>query len=181
LPYNWSMKITGAAFLILLFAAAIVLILRTQEIKHVQDDVARMAPRLMEEGVEGRTMRHRDALARIKELEALCDSPSLIADSVPRLREITVEAAAWAAGSPSSSRELTAAVGLRVAADTLREYAIRPSGRHLGKAKAELEDAKLALEGQEPRTATSTDALRERIKNIDYAHREQLQELEEAY
>jgi len=175
------MKITGAAFLILLFAVAIVLILRTQEIKHVQDDVARMAPRLMEEGVEGRTMRHLDARARIHELESLCDSPSLIGSAVPRLREVAGEAAAWAAGSPSPSRELTAAVGLRIAADTLREYAVRPSDRHLRNARTELSNARSALEGLEPPAATSTDALRERIKNIDYAHREQLQELEEAY
>lgn len=173
------MKITGAAFLILLIAAAIVLMLRVKEVEHARDDVARMIPQLEEQGVAGRTMRHRDALKRIKELESLCGMPSLIASSVPLLRQVAQEAASWAAGSPAPSVELTSAVSLRAAADTLREYAVRPSDRHLKKAKAELLDAKSALEGFEP-TTTTTDGLRDRIKNIDYSRREQYQELEEA-
>lgn len=178
--YNRFMKITGAAFLVLLIAVAIVMILRAKEVQHLQDDVARMAPHLQEEGVEGRTMRHRDALQRIGELESLCATPSLIAASVPQLRRVAEEAASWAAGSPAPSVELTAAVALRVAADTLREYAVRPSGRLLAKARSELLDAKSALEGFEP-TTTAVDGLRDRMKNIEYSQREKLQELEEAY
>ncbi len=178
--YNRNMKITGAAFLVLLIAVAIVLILRVKEVEHVRDDVARMVPLLEEEGVEARTMRHRDALARINELENLCATPSLIASSVPRLRQVAEEAASWAAGSPAPSVELTASVALRAAVIALREYAVRPSGRHLDKARSELLDAKSALEGFEP-TTTTVDALRDRMKNIDYSRREQLQELEEAY
>ncbi|MCK5377984.1 MAG: hypothetical protein KAJ78_01220 [Acidobacteria bacterium] len=174
------MKITGAAFLVLLIAVAIVLILRVKEVEHVRDDVARMVPLLEEEGVEARTMRHRDALARINELENLCATPSLIASSVPRLRQVAEEAASWAAGSPAPSVELTASVALRAAVIALREYAVRPSARHLDKARSELLDAKSALEGFEP-TTTTVDALRDRMKNIDYSRREQLQELEEAY
>ncbi len=62
----------------------------------------------------------------------------------------------------------------------LREYATRPADRLVAKAQSELLDAKSALEGFEP-TTTTTDALRDRMKNIDYSRREQLQELEEAY
>jgi len=178
--YNLTMKITGGAFLVLLIAVAIVMILRAKEVEHVRDDIARMVPYLEEQGVEGRTMRHRDALARIKELESLCASPSLIASSVPRLRQVAEEAASWAAGSPAPSVELTAATALRSAVVALREYASRPSERHLTKARSELLDSKSALEGFEP-TTTQTDALRDRMKNIDYSRREQLQELEEAY
>jgi len=174
------MKITGGAFLLLLFAVAIVMILRAKEVEHVRDDVARMVPYLEEQGVEGRTMRHRDALDRIKEMENLCRSPSLIESSVSRLRQVGEEAASWAAGSPAPSVELTAATALRAAVVALREYASRPSERHLTKARSELLDSKSALEGFEP-TTTQTDALRDRMKNIDYSRREQLQELEEAY
>lgn len=174
------MKITGGAFLVLLIAVAIVMILRAKEVKHVRDDVARMVPYLEEQGVEGRTMRHRDALDRIQELENLCATPSLIASSVPQLRRIAEEAASWAAGSPAPSVELTASVALRAAVVALREYATRPADRLVAKAQSELLDAKSALEGFEP-TTTTTDALRDRMKNIDYSRREQLQELEEAY
>ncbi len=172
------MKITGAAFLVLLFAVVIVMILKVKEVEHVRDDVARIVPYLEEEGVEGRTMRHRDALNRIREMENLCSTPSLIASSVPLLRQVAEEAAAWAAGSPAPSAELTASVALRAAVVALRDYAARPSDRHLSKARSELLDAKSALEGFEP-TTTTTDALRDRLKNIDYSRREQLQELEE--
>ncbi len=173
------MKITGIVLLVLVITAAIVAVLRVREVEHVRDDVARLAPRLGETGVEGTIMRRADALDRIEKLESLCAAPSEIAGSVPLLREIAAEAASWAAGSPSPSVELTAAVALRAAADTLREYAVRPSGGRLSKARAELLDAKSALEGFEP-TESSTDALRDRIKNIDYSHREQFQELDEA-
>lgn len=172
------MKITGAAFLVVLIAVAIVMILKVQEVEHVRDDVGRMMPHLEEQGVQGRTMRHREALDRIRELESLCSTPSLIESSVPRLRQIAEEAAAWAAGSPAPSVELTAAVALRAAVVALREYAARPSDRTLSKARSELVDAKSALEGLEP-TTTSTDALRDRMKNLDYSRREQLQEMAE--
>lgn len=176
--YNRQMKVTGIAFLVLLIAVAIVMVLKVQEVQHVHDDVARMMPRLEESGVEGTTMRHRDALDRIRELEALCEAPSRIEDSLPQLRAVAEEAASWAAGSPAPSVELTAAVALRVAADTLRQYAVRPSNGLLSKARSELLDAKSALEGLEPRTF-QTDGLRDRVKNLDYSRREQFQELEE--
>ncbi len=174
------MKITGVVFLVLLIAAAIVMVLRAKEVKHIQSDLARMAPRLQEEGVEGKTMRHRDALRRISEMENLCATPSLIAANVPLLRTVAEDAASWAQGSPSPSVELTAAVALRAAVVALREYAVRPSERHIATARSELLDAKSALEGFEP-TTTMTDGLRDRLKNIDYSQREKLQELEEAY
>ena len=172
------MKITGAAFLVVLIAVAIVMVLKVKEVEHVSDDVGRMMPYLEEQGVQGRTMRHREALDRISELESLCATPSLIESSLPRLRQLAEEAAGWAAGSPAPSVELTAAVELRAAIITLREYAARPSEQTLARAKAKLMDAQAALEGFEP-TTTSTDALRDRIKNIDYSRREQLQEIEE--
>jgi len=172
------MKITGAAFLVLLIAVVIVMILKVKEVEHVRDDVARMVPYLEEEGVEGRTMRHRDALDRIREMEDLCSTPSRIASSVSRLREVAEEAAGWAAGSPAPSVELTASVALRAAVVALRDYAVRPSDRTLARAKSELLDAKSALEGFEP-TTTTTDALRDRLKNIEYSQRERLQEIEE--
>lgn len=176
--YNREMKITGAAFLVVLIAVAIVMILKVKEVEHVHDDIGRMMPYLEEQGVKGRTMRHREALDHIRELESLCTTPSLIESSVPRLRQLAEEAAGWAAGSPAPSVELTAAVALRAAIIALREYAARPSQRTLAKAKSELVDAKSALEGFEP-TTTSTDALRDRMKNLDYSRREQMQEIEE--
>jgi len=174
------MKVTGAAFLVVLIAVAIVMILKVKEVEHVRDDVQRMVPHLEEQGVKGKTMRHRDALDRIREMESFCATPSLIETSVPRLREVAEEAAAWAAGSPAPSVELTAAVALRAAVGAMRDYAVRPSDRSLAKAKTELVDAKSALEGFEP-TTTTTDALRDRMKNLDYSQREKLQEMEEGY
>lgn len=173
------MKVSGAFLLVLLIALAIVLMLRVKEIEHVNDDLQRMIPHLAEEGVEGEVMSHREARQRIEELEGYCRNSYQLADHVKRLREVAAEAASWAAGAPSPSLELTTAVALRAAADSLREYAVHPSERVLNRAEAQLHEARNALDGSAP-AASSTDALRDRIRNIEQSHREKIQDLEEA-
>ncbi len=172
------MKISGAFLLVLLIALAIVMMLRVKEIEHVNDDLQRMVPHLMEQGVEGEVMSHQDARQRIEELEGYCRAPYQLADQAKRLREVAAEAATWAAGAPSPSPELTTAVALRGAADSLREYAVRPSDRSLSKAEGQLSEARRALDGS-PKAATATDALRDRLRNIEQSHREKIQDLEE--
>lgn len=166
--------------LVLLIALAIVMILRIQEIKHVDEGVRNMAPHLLENGVEASVMSHREARETIEELETMCRMPSLISEQVPRLREVAAKAASWAAGAPTPSPELTAAVALRKAALTLRDYALHPSEGTISRARRQLQEARVALEGGRP-VGSSTDALRDRLQNLEQAHREHLQELEEAY
>ena len=166
--------------LVLLIALAIVMLLRIQEVKHVDEGVRNMAPNLVEAGIEGVVMSHREARQVIAELETLCGMPSQISDQVPRLREVAAKAAAWAAGAPTPSPELTAAVAIRKAAAALRDYALRPSEERIRHARGELRAAEAALSGEQA-PARSTDALQDRLQNLEQAQRERLQELEEAY
>lgn len=174
------MKVSGAFLLVLLIALAIVLMLRVKEIEHVEDDIQRMVPHLMEAGVKGEVMSHREALDRIDELETFCRFPDELPGQVQRLRAVAAEAASWAAGAPSPSPELTTAVALRSAAQSLREYASHPSERVLSNAKRQLFEARAALDGETPSAASATDALRDRVRNIQQSHQEKLQDLEEA-
>jgi hypothetical protein len=174
------MRLSGAFILVLLFALAIVLMLRAREVEHVEDDLQRMVPNLMESGVQGEVMSHRVARDRIEELEGFCHSPNGMVDRVARLREVVAEAASWAAGAPSPSPELSAAVALRAAADSLREYALHPSDGVLRRAENQLAEARDALDGGDRPTALSTDGLRDRVRNIEQSQREKLRDLEEA-
>lgn len=178
--YNRTMKVSGAFLLVLLFALAIVLMLRVKEIEHIEDDIQTMVPHLMEAGVEAKVMSHREALARIDELSDYCLDPDEIRGHVTRLREIAAEAASWAAGAPSPSAELTTAVAIRGAAQSLREYASQGSNRALEQAKSQLGEARSALEGDTPASSSATHALRDRVRNIRQSHQEKLQDLEEA-
>jgi len=166
--------------LILLIALAIVMILRVTQIKEIKEDVSRFAPRLEEEGVEKIIMGHRQASDVISELEGYCANPSSISSGVSRFKEISSLAASWAAGAPAPSPELEAAVNIRHASNDLREYASRSSDGRLVSASRHLAAAKNALAGHQGE-GQLTDGIRDRMKGLEQAQREHLQELEEAY
>lgn len=174
------MKVTAAAFLVLLIALAIVMILRVREIQHVKEDVGLMAPRLEEEYVEKKIMGHRQAREVIDELRDLCSDPSSLRDSLPRLREISSLAASWAAGAPAPSPELEASVNIRQAANDLRETASNSSRNLIPSARKHLIAAENALGGARD-DSNVTSGIRDRVKSLEQAQREHLQELNEAY
>lgn len=163
----------------LLIALAIVLMLRVQEVRHVQDDMNRMMPHLEEQGVEKTVMRRRGALRRIEELEALCEAPAEAENRIPWLKQVAAEAASWAAGAPAPSGELTAAVNIRAAADALRAYGVRANDQSLHRAKTKLSEARAAL-ADNAKPGTATDGLKDRLENLEQSQREHFQELEEA-
>ena len=175
------MKISAAAFIVLLIALAIVMILRVHEVRHVREEVAGMAPRLEEEGVTKKIMGHREAKAVMTELESLCSDPSELSTASGRLREISALAASWAAGAPAPSPELEAAVNIRQAANDLREQATNPSKNIIPSARKHLIAARNALGGASVNEGNVTAGIRDRVKSLEQAQREHLQELEEAY
>lgn len=173
------MKVSAAAFLVLLIALAIVMVLRVHEVQHVKEDVALMAPRLQEEGVKKKVMGHREAQRVIAELEEFCADPSGLHSAIPRLREISSLAASWAAGAPAPSPELEAAVNIRQAANDLRESGTS-SKNGIGSARRHLNDAKRALAGGVD-DSNITSGIRDRMKGLEQAQREHIQELNETY
>jgi len=174
------MKISAVVMLVLLIAAAIVMVLRVREISHVKKDVETIVPHLREEGVTPEMMGHREAAGVIAELEHLVENPSLISTETTRLKEIVSKAASWAAGAPAPSPELEAAVAIRQASNDLREYGTGGSNNLLRSARSHLMAARNALAGNVGE-AQITDGIRDRVKSLEQAQREHLQELEEAY
>jgi len=174
------MKVTAGLFLVLLISVAIVLILRVREVQHVKEDVGLMAPRLEEEGVEKKIMGHREAKRVIDELQGFCSDPSSLHAALPRLKEISGLAASWAAGAPAPSPELEAAVNIRQAANDLRETATSSSKNLIPSARERLIAAESALGGATDESHL-TAGIRDRMKGLEQAQREHLQELNETY
>jgi hypothetical protein len=176
--YNDIMRTSGGLLLIVLIVAAVVLLLRVQEVEHVHQGVERMVPHLEEQGVEPTVMRRSVALERVDELEDLCDHHSDLKDRVPWLVEVAREAASWAAGAPAPSAELSAALSIRKAANNLRDFAAHGRESARDRARRNLSDARRALSG-EALPSSTTDGLRDRMKNLEESHRERFQELED--
>ena len=91
---------------------------------------------------------------------------------------MTSAAAAWADAAPSPSAELRAAVAIRSAAGDLRSYATRGSQMSLASAKRNLDTARAALAG-EPTGTAPTDAVRDRLENLQRGQQERYQDVEE--
>ncbi len=172
------MRLQGAFLLSLLFVAAIVLILRSEETQAGLEGVASAAAGLREKNVEGRLLDHNAAEQIIDAMASLVEQPEEIQHHVQDLRQFAETAAAWADGSPSPSAELNLAVSIRGAAGELRAYALRPDQRRLDRARRNLSTARAALEGDAPLGGTAS-GLRDRLENLQQSHQEKLQELEE--
>jgi hypothetical protein len=172
------MRAGAALVLTLILVAAAAVLLRKSEVEHRIDNVYRMAEKLREEGVTGTKMDPDTARYVIDNLEMLLRQPQAIPSHVEDLRTVTGMAASWAEGAPSPSAQLHVAVSIRRAADSLREYAVSPSDRHIERATAQLGEARAALEGRY-QPAGPTDVIRDRLKNLERSHLEKFTELDD--
>jgi hypothetical protein len=177
------MRISGALMIIVLLALAVVLYLTSRDATSSIDAVTAVAADLREEGVAGRPL-DRDAARRmIRAMETLVAAPETITDHVETLRSFSSTAAAWAQSAASPSPELHAAVSLRNAAGELREHALHSRELNLNRARRYLSEARKALAGESSGEGTgpglATDAVRDRIDNLQRSNQERLQEVDE--
>lgn len=178
------MRISGALFLVLLLAVGYMLYLTARDATSSLDAIAAVATDLREEGVAGRALDRDLAFQMIDAMDSLLVSPDTIPDHVDDLKTFAATAAAWAGAAPSPSTELRIAVALRKAAGELRSQALSPSTVHLIRARRYLGVAKDALEfaamgGGGPGPGLATDAVRDRLENLEQAQQERYQELDE--
>lgn len=155
-----------------------VLFLQSKDATESMDAVIQVADGLQEYGVEGRTVDRDTAKRIISSLEALLDNPDAIAANMDGLRQIAATAASWAKAAPSPSADLHMAVSIRAAADELRAYGVTPSDSSLRRARAQLVKARDGLLGQAG-TSGPADAMADRLHNLERAHKEKYQEVEE--
>jgi hypothetical protein len=148
------------------------------------DAVAVVATDLREAGVTGRALDRDLALQMINGMDGLLETPDTIPDHLDDLKTFASTAAAWADAAPSPSSELRAAVAIRKAAGELRAQATRPSTMHLMRASRYLDVASDAIRfgvagsgGSGPGLAT--DAVRDRLDNLQQSQQERYQELDE--
>jgi len=172
------MRIFGALLLVVLFAMAAVLYLQREDTATSLQAVSSVAADLREEGVSGRALDPEIAARMVSSLQGLVDHPDEISNHVNDLKTVAGTAAAWADAAPSPSAELRAAVALRSAAGDLRSYGMRASQMSLTSAQRNLDAARAALAG-EPVGTGPTDALRDRIENLQRGQQERYQDLEE--
>lgn len=172
------MRVIGVFMILLLLGTALVLFLASRDAKSSMEAVALVADELREEGVVGAEIDHLAAARIIGVLERLVAEPESAAKHLEDLRVITETAAAWADRAPTASADLHMAVSIRAAALDLRSYAHQPSERDLAAAKRRLSQARQALAGQPPAEG-SVGGLQDRLENLQQAHREQIQSLEE--
>jgi hypothetical protein len=178
------LRISGALFLVLLMAVGFMLYLTARDATSSLDAIAAVATDLREEGVIGRALDRDLALQMIDAMDSLLVSPATIPEHVDDLKTFAATAAAWADGAPSPSTELRIAVALRKAAGELRSQALSPSSVHLMRARRYLGVAEDALEfaalgGGGPGPGLATDAVRDRLENLEQAQQERYQELDE--
>lgn len=178
------MRVSGALFLVLLIAVGFVLYLTARDTTSSLDAVATVAADLREEGVTGRALDRDLARQMIDAMDDLVTAPDTIPEHVDDLKTFAATAAAWADAASSPSTELHIAVALRKTAGELRSQALSPSTAHLMRARRYLRAARDALDfgvtgqgGAGPGLAT--DAVRDRLENLEQSHQEQYQELEE--
>lgn len=179
------MRISGGFLVTALLAAGFALYLTGRDATSSFDAVTTVADQLREEGVEGQALDGETARRMVTVMDGLVEFPESISDHVDDLRIITETAASWAAAAPPASRDLHIAVSLRSAAGDLRGYALRPSESLLIRARRGLDQAKSSLDGDnggedgaEPQLVT--DGLRDQLKNLEQAQREQQQQFDEA-
>jgi hypothetical protein len=172
------MRWQGSLFLLVLFAAAIIMILRGKEMESGLEGVASVTAGLREQNVQGRLFDPDAADLMIDAMEMLIQNPDKIELHIEDLREYAATAASWADAAASPSYELTASVALRSAAGELRSYAVSPKRHHLDKARMLLDAALGAIEGDAPIGDTAS-GLRDRLNNLQQSHQEKLQDLDE--
>ncbi len=172
------MRIFGALLIVVLLAMAAVLYLQREDTAASLEAVASVATDLREDGVSGRAMNPEMAARMVASLQQLVDHPEEIPNHVDDLKTVASTAAAWAAAAASPSIELRVAVALRGAAGDLRSYGTRPSENSLSSAGRNLDAARAALAG-EPTGTAPTDAVRDRLENLQRGQQENYQDLEE--
>lgn len=172
------MRIFGALLIVVLLAMAAVLYLARQDTAASLEAVAAISADLREQGVQGRSFEPEAAARMVVALQELLDQPDRIADHTDDLKTIAATAAAWADAAHSPSSELRVSVALRSAAGDLREYGLRSSQMALTSAARQLDTARAALAGDVTGTAP-TDAVRDRLDNLQRGQQERYQELDE--
>jgi len=175
------MRVSGILMIGVLIAAGFVFYLTGRDATTSLDAVATVATDLREEGVAGRPLDRAAAQRMISAMESLLAAPETISDHVEDLKSFAATAAAWAQAAASPSLELRTAVSLRSAAGELREYAIRSTQTHLMRARRSLDGARAALAGEATGAGPglATEAVRDRIQNLQRSQQEQQQELAE--
>ncbi|HSN56691.1 MAG TPA: hypothetical protein VLT32_18620 [Candidatus Sulfomarinibacteraceae bacterium] len=179
------MRLSGALILVVVLAMGVVVLLQGRDVERARDSVTVMATQLREEGVAAAAFDRDRALAVIAVLNGLVDDPEAIGDHLEDLKTIAATAAGWAAGAPSPSPELHAAVAIRTAAGELREHALRPSPSRLSAVRRELERARHALtvaadgSGTTAPSGLVTEGVRDRLNNLEAAQKERALEVDE--
>jgi len=178
------LRISGALFLTLLMAIGVMLYLAGRDATSSLDAIATIATDLREEGVTGRVLDHDLARQMLGAMEDLLASPDTIPEHVDDLKIFAATAAAWADEAPSPSTELRVAVALRKAAGELRAQALSPSTVHLMRAHRYLGVATDALDFVGtgvggPGPGLATDAIRDRLENLQQSQQERYQEVDE--
>ena len=178
------MRISGALSLALLMAVGFMLYLTARDATSSLDAIASVATGLREEGVTGSGLDPDLARQMIAAMNELLNSPETISAHVEDLKTFTATAASWAAAAPSPSTELRVAVALRKAAGELRAQALSPSTVHLMRARRYIAVATDALDFAAagpggPGPGLATDAVRDRLENLQQSQQERYQELDE--
>ncbi len=172
------MRLWGSLLLVVALTSVFVLLLQSQDTSESLHAVNQAADELQEENVVARTVDHDTAKRVISSLEALVANPAAIPANLDALRQIVATAASWARAAPSPSADLHLAVAIRAAAGELRAYALSPSESSLNRARAELVRAREGLLGQAGASGPE-DAMADRLRNLETAHREKYQEVSE--
>jgi hypothetical protein len=167
-----------------LIAVGYMLYLTGRDATSSLDAVAAVATDLREEGVTGRALDRDLALQMVDAMDNLLATPDTIPDHLDDLKTFAATAAAWADAAPSPSSELRAAVALRKAAGELRSQATRPSTVHLMRARRYVNVASDAIRfggggPGGPGPGLATDAVRDRLDNLQQSQQERYQELDE--
>lgn len=173
------MRIGGLLLVVVLVAAAVLFYLHGKSAQEDLHAVSSISTKLREGGVEAHALDPAEARSFVRRLESMIAAPDTIEDSRDALRMIAARAASWAAAAPSPSPELHAAVALRSAADELRTYGVRGGEGRLDEARRQVEAARRALSGEAP-VERPTDALRDRLQNLQRGQQERLRQLDEA-
>ena len=178
------MRVSGALFLTVLIAVGYMLYLTGRDTTASLDAVAVVATDLREAGVTGRSLDRDLALQMINAMDGLLETPETIPDHTDDLKTFAATAAAWADAAPSPSSGLRAAVASRKASGELRAQATRPSTVHLIRASRYLDVASDAIRFGDagpggPGPGLATDAVRDRLDNLQQGQQERYQELDE--
>jgi hypothetical protein len=177
-------RISGAFFITILIAVGYMLYLTAKDTASSLDAIAVVATDLREQGIDGQALDRDLALQMVAAMEDLLAETDTIPQHIEDLKTFAATAAAWADAAPSPSAELRAAVAIRRAAGELRTQATSPSAVHLMRARRYLGVAGDALEyagsgAGGPGPGLATDAVRDRIENLEQSHKERYLEVDE--